>query len=83
MKLPKDFIARIVKTKVLILSRVSIALRHGADINASNLAGNTPVHFCYKYRNVELGQYIISKGADKILRNLDGQTCEDLLNMTF
>lgn len=61
-----------------------LALRHNTNINASNLRGNTALHFCYKYGNVELGQYLISKGADKTIKNIDGQMCEDLLHpMTF
>ncbi len=58
---------------------VKLALRNGANINLSNFRGNSPLHFCYKYGHLELGEYLITKGADKDLRNIDGQTCEDLL----
>jgi hypothetical protein len=58
-----------------------LALRRCADINASNLRGNTPLHFCYKYGNPLLGEYLISKGADKMKQNDDGQTCNDLLQL--
>jgi hypothetical protein len=58
---------------------VKMALRRGADINALNFRGNSPLHFCYKYRKIELGQYLISKGANTTIRNHNGHTCEDLL----
>lgn len=61
-----------------------LALRHNTNINASNLRGNTALHFCYKYGNIELGQYLINKGADRTIKNLDGQVCEDLIHpMSF
>ena len=55
-----------------------LALRRGADINSSNLVGNTPLHFCYKFGHIKLGAYLITKGADKMSKNLVGQTCENI-----
>mmetsp|Transcript_11806 Transcript_11806/g.15423 ORF Transcript_11806/g.15423 Transcript_11806/m.15423 type:complete len:229 (+) Transcript_11806:169-855(+) len=53
-----------------------LALRRGADINARNYRGNTPLHFCFTYGYGDsLGQYLISKGADPTIRNNDGITC--------
>ncbi|KAF0700613.1 Aste57867_8880 [Aphanomyces stellatus] len=50
-------------------------LRRGANINAQNTRGNTPLHFCYAYGYGEtLGAYLISKGADVTIRN--GQDLE-------
>ncbi len=60
-----------------------LALRRGADINASNLVGNTPLHFCYKYGHIKLGEYLISKGADRELKNMDGQTCESFRQLNL
>ena len=49
------------------------ALRRGADINAFNYKGNSPLHFCFKYGfGSTLGAYLISKGADVTIRNHDG-----------
>ena len=53
-----------------------LALRRGADINARNYKGNTPLHFCYTYGYGDtLGQYLISKGADPNIRNHSGFVC--------
>jgi hypothetical protein len=54
------------------------ALRRGADINAQNYKGNTPLHFCFTYGYGDtLGQYMISKGADPAIRNEAGLSCYD------
>lgn len=43
-------------------------LRRGANINARNYKGNTPLHYCYQYGYGEtLGQYIMSKVIDQCL----------------
>eukprot|EP01041_Mallomonas_annulata_P015357 gene15357-32507_t len=54
------------------------ALRRGADINARNFKGNTPLHYCihYGYRET-LGNYLMEKGADRLIRNNEGKTCFD------
>lgn len=52
---------------------VKLALRYGADMNATNSRGNTALHFCYKYGNETLAEYLISKGADQSIRNADGR----------
>jgi hypothetical protein len=50
-------------------------LRRGANINARNFKGNTPLHYCYHYGYGEsLGQYLVSKGADADARNNAGRT---------
>jgi len=57
---------------------VKLALRYGADINAKNQRGNTPLHFCFKYGFADsLGAYLLSKGADISFRNSDEQLCTD------
>ena len=60
-----------------------LALRKGANINSSNLVGNTALHFCYKYGHIELAKYLISKGADKTLKNLDDETCESFRQLNL
>mmetsp|Transcript_36015 Transcript_36015/g.34084 ORF Transcript_36015/g.34084 Transcript_36015/m.34084 type:complete len:294 (-) Transcript_36015:304-1185(-) len=53
-------------------------LRRGANINARNLKGNTPLHYCFHYGFGDtLGQYIIQKGADESARNNMGKPCWD------
>eukprot|EP01038_Epipyxis_sp_PR26KG_P008569 gene8569-11579_t len=53
-------------------------LRRGANINARNLKGNTPLHYCYHYGYGDsLGQYLMEKGADPDIRNYAGKICND------
>lgn len=55
-------------------------LRNGADLNCQNSRGNTPLHFCYAYGYSALGDYLVSKGANDGLCNVDGLTCYEGLN---
>ena len=58
---------------------VKLALRYGADMNICNFKGNSALHFCYRYGYAKtLGLYLLRKGADDSIRNLNGETCEDL-----
>lgn len=51
-----------------------LVMRRGANINARNHKGNTPLHYCYQYGYGEtLGEYLISKGADPSSRNNAGK----------
>lgn len=54
-----------------------VALRRGADINARNARGHTPMHFAFGYGYQALGEYLASKGADPTLRNNAGQLPQD------
>ena len=56
-------------------------LRKGGNINQPNLAGNTPLHFCFAYGFEDLGEYLMDKGADDSVTNSDGLTCYEGLNM--
>ena len=49
-----------------------VCLRRGANINAVNKQGQSCLHYCYAYGYPELGDYIISKGADAELKNIFG-----------
>jgi ankyrin repeat protein len=54
---------------------VKFCLRLGADINTVNGVGQSPLHFAFGYGYSELGEYLISKGADDSIRNRWGLTC--------
>lgn len=55
-----------------------LVLRRGADINARNHKGNTPLHYCFHYGYGDtLGQYLMSKGANSSIRNNAGLPCWD------
>lgn len=56
-------------------------LRRGADINAQNHMGNTCLHYLMAYNQSPiLAQYMIQRGADDSLLNVDGMTCYEGLN---
>jgi hypothetical protein len=53
-------------------------LRRGANMNARNMRGNVPLHFCFHFGYGDLlGQYLISKGADTAIRNNAGKPVWD------
>lgn len=58
-----------------------LMLRRGAAINKQNLTGQTVLHYSHSYGFMELFQYLMSKGADDSLRNADGLTCYEGLDM--
>jgi hypothetical protein len=37
--------------------------------------GNTCLHYCFGYNYNELGEYLITKGADPNIKNKIGATC--------
>ena len=47
----------------------------GATLDAANHRGQTALHFCFALGHHELGEYLISKGADSSLLNAEGLTC--------
>jgi len=52
-----------------------LLLRRGADMNSTNLMGQTPLHYLFAYGAQEMAEYLLSKGADDSLANADGLTC--------
>ncbi len=57
---------------------VKMALRRGGSIDWQNEKGMTALHFCFLFGHTNLGDYLISKGANTKLRNLEGQTCFEI-----
>jgi DNA repair exonuclease SbcCD ATPase subunit len=55
-------------------------LRYKANINAVNGQGNSVLHYCFTYGYGDLGDYLISKGANAALKNNNGLTCYDGLD---
>lgn len=58
-----------------------LCLRRGSQIDNKNLNGNTCLHFAFGYGFDDLGDYLISKGADDSLQNANCLTCYEGLDM--
>jgi hypothetical protein len=56
-------------------------LRRSCDVNHQNHKGHSCLHYCFAYKYTELGEYLISKGADSSLRNQFGLTCFEGLDV--
>ena len=52
----------------------------GADVNAADHEGNTPLHNAAARGDIEMIKYLISKGADVTRVNREGQTIADMAN---
>jgi uncharacterized protein len=52
----------------------------GADVNAADHEGNTPVHLCASRGDNECIKYLVSKGADVTRVNREGNTTVDMAN---
>jgi len=52
----------------------------GADVNAADHEGNTPLHLCASRGDNECIKYLVSKGADVMRVNREGNTTVDMAN---
>ena len=57
-----------------------MCVRAGVPLDARNKQGNTALHYCYGYGYFELGEYLVSKGADERVTNAAGETAYDGLS---
>ena len=53
---------------------------HGADVNARDLNGYSPLHHAAARGDNELIEYLVSKGADPLAVSRKGQTTVDMAN---
>lgn len=58
-----------------------LLVEFGADVNAKNLKGNTPLHYSLTYGFSEISRFLIAHGADEYATNSDGLTCYEGLSM--
>ena len=53
-------------------------LLRGANINHQNAQGNTALHFALTFDSDGiLGEYLIERGADDTIENIEGKTAYD------
>jgi cytohesin len=62
------------KEERLTLEGAKLAVRLGADVNAANKKGDTPLHLAASRWNAPLVQFLIEQGGDVAAKNEDGET---------
>ena len=56
-----------------------MCVKAGVPLSTFNNMGNSALHYCYSYGYFELGEYLVSKGADPMVRNAEGKTPKETL----
>mmetsp|Transcript_32231 Transcript_32231/g.37870 ORF Transcript_32231/g.37870 Transcript_32231/m.37870 type:complete len:260 (-) Transcript_32231:144-923(-) len=56
-----------------------ILVEAGAQVNAQDLQGATPLHVAITKKSAPLVKALVALGADPLIRNAQGKTCTDLL----
>lgn len=57
---------------------VEMLLVRGAAINHQNAQGNTALHYAFAFDSEgKIGEYLIERGADDTIDNVEGMTCYD------
>lgn len=59
-------------------ARVIEFLKHGADVNARDKYGSTPLHWATYYGHVEVVRLLLEWGADPTVRDKDGKSPLDV-----
>jgi len=59
------------------LSVMKVLCEHGANVNAKENEGNTPLHHAVYYKPRESVELLLARNADLTIRNLNGQTAID------
>jgi len=54
-----------------------LLIAHGADVNARNFSGTTPLVFAAMFEQEKIATLLLEKGADKTLRDVQGKTAYD------
>ena len=65
----------------MIVKKLQILIKWGADPNIGNNKMNTPLHYALSYQNFELADILINAGADESIKNYDGLTPWQCVNI--
>ena len=60
---------------------VTFFLKHGANVGHQDAQGNTPLHYAAGYGRLDILQALLAAGADKEVRNSDGQSALDVAEL--
>ena len=59
-------------------NEAQVLITKGADVNAKNDRGETPLHWAVRYRKEETAELLITNGADVHAKNKEGKTPLDI-----
>jgi ankyrin repeat protein len=76
---PKQLREKALKDRFQI---IKLLIEHGANVNAQDIDGNTPLHAHAMATplNHEIVQYLLANGADREIKNNAGNTALELLD---
>ena len=63
------------------LNIIRLLVEYNADVNARSDSGNTALHDAAAYMSEEIIKFLIDRGADATIENLDGKSPQDIAKM--
>ncbi len=62
---------------------LELVVSHSSDINAGNAAGLTPLQLAVQGNNLVTAQFLIAKGADDTVRDVQGRTMRERIDQVL
>ncbi|KAL0577758.1 hypothetical protein V5O48_004252 [Marasmius crinis-equi] len=64
-----------------VLPMLKELVRHGIDLDATDVLGETALHWASKYHRDDTREYLLEAGCNSDLQNPSGRTAQDLYNL--